>query len=279
MTDAATTTTRVVIIGAGAVALGFGRSCWSARASTTTSSSKRPRDSGARGGSTPIREPSATCPRILYSYSFTLNPEWSKTFAGQAEILRYLEDTAESAGLQLGTAVESIAWSDDRAHWLVTTANDQRSMGAGRGRARSACSTPRLPRPPGLGSFGRWSMHSARWDHKVAIEGRTVAVTGRARVRFRSCRQSPDPWSASTCSNGRRHGSCRGVTARSPPIRSDNSPRIRWKKRVDIARAPGSTKATRSSRSMTDGSRCSRKVTTLHLENIVGPGATRPAPA
>ena len=40
--------------------------------------------------------PGAACdvPSHLYSYSFALNPRWSKTFANQPEILEYLEGVA-----------------------------------------------------------------------------------------------------------------------------------------------------------------------------------------
>ena len=45
--------------------------------------------------------PGAACdvPSHLYSYSFALNPRWSKTFAKQPEILAYLERVAADHGL------------------------------------------------------------------------------------------------------------------------------------------------------------------------------------
>ena len=181
MTDAATTTTRVVIIGAGAGGIGLAIMLERAGIDDYLIFEK----AEGLGGTWRVNTyPGAECdvPSHLYSYSFALNPEWSKTFAGQAEILRYLEDTAESAGvgahLQLGTAVESIAWSDDRAHWLVTTANDQQIWAQVVVSAVGMFNAPAYPDLRGLADFGGSVMHSARWDHEVAIEGRRVAVIG-----------------------------------------------------------------------------------------------------
>ena len=45
--------------------------------------------------------PGAACdvPSHLYSYSFALNPRWSKTYANQPEILAYLERVAHEHDL------------------------------------------------------------------------------------------------------------------------------------------------------------------------------------
>jgi cation diffusion facilitator CzcD-associated flavoprotein CzcO len=57
------------------------------------------------------RYPGCACdiPSPLYSYSFAPNPEWSRMFAPQAEILAYLERCVERYGiaahLRLGTEI------------------------------------------------------------------------------------------------------------------------------------------------------------------------------
>src|SRR5258708_13192361 len=45
--------------------------------------------------------PGCACdvPSALYSYSFAPNPEWTRAFAGQAEIRAYLCDVAERYGI------------------------------------------------------------------------------------------------------------------------------------------------------------------------------------
>ena len=50
----------------------------------------------------------------LYSYSFDLNPDWSRLWAGQPEILEYFERCAEryrlGPHLQLNTEITAARW-------------------------------------------------------------------------------------------------------------------------------------------------------------------------
>src|SRR6478736_3586327 len=67
--------------------------------------------------------PGAACdvPSHFYSYSFALNPRWSKTFANQPEILTYLENVAADHRLGnhlvSGTRVSTMRWSDADRRW------------------------------------------------------------------------------------------------------------------------------------------------------------------
>src|SRR3954447_22348857 len=71
--------------------------------------------------------PGAACdvPSHFYSYSFALNPRWSKTFANQPEILAYLERVASERGLDdhlvANTGVTSLEWSDLHQRWIIGT--------------------------------------------------------------------------------------------------------------------------------------------------------------
>src|SRR3954471_249132 len=53
-------------------------------------------------------------PSRLYSYTFAPNPDWSRVFAKQPEILTYLGDTADRFGLtkhvRLGVEVLDAQW-------------------------------------------------------------------------------------------------------------------------------------------------------------------------
>src|SRR6476646_4101949 len=75
--------------------------------------------------------PGAACdvPSHFYSYSFALNPRWSKTFANQPEILAYIEKVAADHGLaeQLvpRTPVTTLCWSDTDQRWTLTTEDGQ----------------------------------------------------------------------------------------------------------------------------------------------------------
>ncbi len=65
--------------------------------------------------------PGCACdvPAHLYSYSFQLNPNWSRMFAPQAEILEYLRRTARERGieghLRFRTKVQGARWTRTRS--------------------------------------------------------------------------------------------------------------------------------------------------------------------
>ncbi len=96
--------------------------------------------------------PGAACdvPSHFYSYSFALNPRWSKTFANQPEILAYLEKVA--ADNQLGdhlvarSRVTTLRWSDADRRWTLETEDGaQHRVRRRRHRGRNA-GRPQHPR-------------------------------------------------------------------------------------------------------------------------------------
>jgi cation diffusion facilitator CzcD-associated flavoprotein CzcO len=135
--------------------------------------------------------PGCACdvPSALYSYSFAPNPEWTRAFAAQEEIRRYLLDVAARFGVvaraRLGVEVLAARWVPSQAHWAVET-----NRGTATARFLIAAAgpwhTPNLPELPGLHSFKGPVFHSARWDHDAALEGKRVAVvgTGASAVQF-----------------------------------------------------------------------------------------------
>lgn len=125
--------------------------------------------------------PGCACdvPSRLYSYTFAPNPDWSRVFAGQPEILTYLQDTADRHGvthhLRLGVEVHTARWAN--GHWrLSTSAGDitARVLIA----AAGPWHEPNLPDIPGLTNFDGPVFHSSRWDHDVDLTGKRVAVVG-----------------------------------------------------------------------------------------------------
>src|SRR5207248_1957971 len=71
--------------------------------------------------------PGAACdvPSHLYEFSFAPNPRWSRRYAPQAEIQRYLEEVAGGAGIlervRTGTEVTSAQWDEERGRWVLQT--------------------------------------------------------------------------------------------------------------------------------------------------------------
>lgn len=135
--------------------------------------------------------PGCACdvPSALYSYSFAQKPDWSRAFAGQAEILDYVRDTANRHNIpgfiRFNQAVERAQWRESKNLWEVQT-GDQLYLA----RTVVACSgylhEPIIPDIPGLKDFQGKLFHSSRWDHDHDLSGERVAVigTGASAIQF-----------------------------------------------------------------------------------------------
>ena len=120
-------------------------------------------------------------PSHLYSYSFALNPEWTRTYPLQPEIRDYLRDCADRYGvrphLRLGCAVERADWDDEAELWRLET-SDGTFTAQMVIAAPGPLSEPRIPDLPGMEDFRGTVFHTARWNHDHDLTGRKVAVVG-----------------------------------------------------------------------------------------------------
>ncbi|MBC7591072.1 MAG: NAD(P)/FAD-dependent oxidoreductase [Salinibacterium sp.] len=120
-------------------------------------------------------------PSHLYSYSFRPNPAWSRFFAPGREIQNYLLTSSAEEGLEqnirLDTEIAAARWDEQNSYWVLESTTGTVTarvlvLAAGR------LSSPRYPSVPGLDTFPGPAFHSARWDHKVDLTGKRVAVVG-----------------------------------------------------------------------------------------------------
>ena len=128
-------------------------------------------------------------PSALYSYSFAQKPDWTRNFAGQAEILDYVRDTAQSHGIlpyiRFSQPVERSQWDEAAGHWVVKAGSNTYYA-----RTTIACGgylhEPIIPSIPGLKEFKGKLFHSSRWDHEHDLTGERVAVigTGASAIQF-----------------------------------------------------------------------------------------------
>lgn len=128
--------------------------------------------------------PGAACdvPSHFYSYSFALNPRWSKTFANQPEILAYLEKVADdnrlADHLKARTCVTTLRWSDTDRRWTVETEDGDTHQFDAVVTAVGMLDVPNIPDIPGAERFRGRTFHSSNWDHSKSTAGERVASIG-----------------------------------------------------------------------------------------------------
>jgi len=120
-------------------------------------------------------------PSHMYSFSYEMNSEWSKSFSSQPEIWAYMRKVADEHNLReminFGVEVAGADWDEDRQRWTIHTNGetyDARVLVAGVG----GLHIPNIPKIKGSETFAGAKFHSASWDHDVSLLGKKVAVIG-----------------------------------------------------------------------------------------------------
>jgi cation diffusion facilitator CzcD-associated flavoprotein CzcO/acetyl esterase/lipase len=174
-------TPRVAIIGAGFGGIGLGMSLKRAGIDSFEIFEKAQGIGGVWRDNT---YPGATCdvPSHLYSFSFEPNPDWSRVYSPQPEILDYLERCVEEYGigpnLRLGTEVTRADFDEESGHWRIESEGGETVEADVLVSACGQLSRPALSRVPGAENFKGPIFHTARWDHDVELEGKRVATIG-----------------------------------------------------------------------------------------------------
>jgi cation diffusion facilitator CzcD-associated flavoprotein CzcO len=120
-------------------------------------------------------------PSHLYSFSFALNPEWSRTYPLQPELRRYLRECTERYGvgdhIRFRCEVTGAEWDDRAGVWRIETEQERFAVEL-LFAAPGFLSEPATPALPGLDDFEGEAFHTARWNHDYDLSGRRVAVIG-----------------------------------------------------------------------------------------------------
>ena len=135
--------------------------------------------------------PGCACdiPSHLYSFSFALNPRWSRTYSSQHEIQNYLRYSAERFGItphiQWNCELLDASWDENEQCWHITTTRGEwraNILLLGNG----PLSEPSLPAIKGIENFEGTFFHSSRWRHDYDLTGKRVAVigTGASAIQF-----------------------------------------------------------------------------------------------
>lgn len=132
------------------------------------------------------RYPGAECDVQSHLYSFSFEPkiDWSRPYAGQAEIREYVEHVAEKYGMlpycRFGQEVRSLSWVETEAAWRVALANGRELSARFVISAIGMFNDIVIPDIPGLQAFAGTSFHTARWPDDHDLAGERVALIGSA---------------------------------------------------------------------------------------------------
>ncbi len=130
------------------------------------------------------RYPGAACdvPSPFYSFSWAPWGGWSRRYAEQPDILRYLRAVAEREGVaartQLGCGVAAAEWTG--SVWRVTLDDGRTDEVDLLVSAVGQLSNPVVPVLAGADTFGGPAFHTARWPDDLDLTGQRVAVIGAA---------------------------------------------------------------------------------------------------
>jgi len=122
-----------------------------------------------------------------YSYSFCLNPNWSRKYPLQPEILEYYKHVAGKYDIEKHTRFESIVtsayWDESSGTWLVSVQNLKTLETYDRRckilvSAVGVLSQPNACNIPGVSSFQGRIFHTAEWDHSFNWKDKEMVVIG-----------------------------------------------------------------------------------------------------
>jgi cation diffusion facilitator CzcD-associated flavoprotein CzcO len=116
-------------------------------------------------------------------YSFSFSPfDFTRNYVSQAELLAYLEHTADRFHLReqfrFGSRVTRAEWQEETHSYEVFTEEGSQGDFEVVVSAVGLLNHPKFPDWPGLDKFRGPKFHSARWDEEVDLTGKRVAVVG-----------------------------------------------------------------------------------------------------
>jgi len=126
--------------------------------------------------------PGLSCdvPSHVYSYSFELNPRWSRLFSPGAEIQAYFEDIAEKYELDpyISFNTEIIETVFHNGQWHIKSQDGHIDTADFIICATGVLHHPAYPDIEGVDEFAGPCFHTACWDHSVDLADKRVGIIG-----------------------------------------------------------------------------------------------------
>ena len=128
--------------------------------------------------------PGCACdiPSHLYSYSFEMNPNWSRAYSKQPEILAYIIACKKKydleAHIRYNTTITEAVFQEKEGYWKLTDQAGNIILVENVISAIGPLNVPNVPEFKGADRFEGTSFHSSEWDEEVDLKGKRVAVVG-----------------------------------------------------------------------------------------------------
>ncbi|MCU1513873.1 MAG: Alpha/beta hydrolase protein [Microbacteriaceae bacterium] len=117
----------------------------------------------------------------IYSFSFNSH-NWSRTHAGQAELLEYIKQTVDDFDLaphfRYNTRISDVIWDDAAQLYTITTQSGEAQEFEIVVSAVGMLSDPKHPAWAGLEEFAGERFHTSQWRHDLDLAGKRVAIVG-----------------------------------------------------------------------------------------------------
>jgi cation diffusion facilitator CzcD-associated flavoprotein CzcO len=132
------------------------------------------------------RYPGLSCdvPSHLYSFSFAPKADWTRPYAGQAEILAYMERCVDELDLRrhlrLGTEVRAARWDEAAEEWRVELGTGEVLHADAVISSQGMFGDLKWPDIPGRDDFAGEAFHTGAWPSGRSFAGERVAVVGSA---------------------------------------------------------------------------------------------------
>ena len=128
--------------------------------------------------------PGCACdvPSHLYSLSFAPNPNWSRMYSPQAEILSYLKNVVDTyqlrPAIRYNTEIIRTEFSESDGFWTLTDRASNVTTARVVIGAIGPLNRPSIPKLAGIDTFAGRAFHTANWDHTVDLTSKRVAIIG-----------------------------------------------------------------------------------------------------
>jgi len=128
--------------------------------------------------------PGCACdvPSHLYSLSFAPNPNWSRMYSPQSEILSYLKNIVHlyqlAPTIQYNTEIIRTEFSESDGFWTLTDRAGNNITARVVIGAIGPLNRPSIPKLNGIDTFAGRVFHTSNWDHSYDRTGKRVAIIG-----------------------------------------------------------------------------------------------------